>query len=104
MGLSPSGGRDGGGRTAGGGDLSIPPPEHSRTFFCDQVHYGTVYGGRAESRVKGDQAVVGAGRTGYGGDADGGSGGRTDGRGEGDGQYGYRDKDRDRYRDIDRYR
>ena len=36
--------------------------------------------------MKGGKAVVGARRTGFGGDADGGSGGRTDRRGGGGGQ------------------
>ena len=85
MGLSPAGGRGGGGGTAGGGDLRLPPPEHSRTVYYDQAHYGPVSGGGAEAGVKGGQAVVGAGRTGFGGDADGDSGGGTDGGGGGDG-------------------
>ena len=36
-------------------------------------------GGGSEAWVKGDQAVVGAGRIGCGGDADGSLGGRKDG-------------------------
>ena len=86
MGISPDGGRDGRGGTTGGGDLHILPPEHSCTVYCDQDHYGPVSGGGAEARVKGDQAVVGAGLIGCGGDADGGLGGRTDGGGGGDGR------------------
>ena len=53
MGIPPAGGRDGRGRTAGGGDLSIPPPEKSHTFYCNQAHYGPVYGGGSESRCQG---------------------------------------------------
>ena len=45
-------------------------------------------GGRAESGVKGDQAVSGAGRIGCGGDVNSGSGGETDVEGGGDGRYG----------------
>ena len=41
-------------------------------------------GSKAEAGVKGDQAVVGAGRTGFGGDSYGGSGGGIDGGGGGD--------------------
>ena len=52
-------------------------------FYCDQAHYGTVSGGREEAGVNGDQAVVGAGRIGCGGDANGVSGGGTDGGGGG---------------------
>ena len=48
-------------------------------------------GGRSAVGVEGDQAVVGAGQTGFGGDADGGSGGGTDGEGGGDRQ----DEERD---------
>ena len=72
MGLSPAGGRDGRDRIAGGGDLNLPPPEHSCTVYCDQAHYGPVSGGRAEAGVKGRQVVVGEGRTGFGGDMGGG--------------------------------
>ena len=78
MGLSPDGGHNGKGEISGGGDLCIPPPEHSCTVYCDHARYGTVSGFGAEAGVKGDQAVVGVGRTGFGGDADGGSGGGTD--------------------------
>ena len=41
----------------------------------------TVYGGRVEDGVKSVQALVGVGRTGFGGDEDGGSVGITDGGG-----------------------
>ena len=44
-----------------------------------------MYGGVADARVKGGQSVVGAGRTVFGGDADGGSGGGTEEGGGGDG-------------------
>ena len=33
--LPPSGGFDGGGRVTGGGDLCLPPPEHSGAMYCD---------------------------------------------------------------------
>ena len=49
-------------------------------------------GGGAEAGVKGDQAVVGSGRIGCGGDVDGASGGRTYGGGGGNGQDGYGDR------------
>ena len=45
-------------------------------------------GGGVEAGVKGDQAVVGAGRIGCGGDTDGISEGGTDGGGGGDGRDG----------------
>ena len=61
MGISPAGIRNGVGNTAGGGYLRLAPPEHSSTAYCDQANYGPVSGGRAEARVKGDQAVVRAG-------------------------------------------
>ena len=62
MGLSPAGGRDGEGGIEGGGDLRLPSPEHSRTVYCDQAHYGPVSGGGAEAGAKGGQAVVGQDR------------------------------------------
>ena len=83
MGIPPVGGCDGEGGTAGGGDLLLLPPESSRKIYFGQANYGPVYGGGAEAGVKGDQAVVGAGRIGCGGDADGGSVGGTDGGGGG---------------------
>ena len=86
MGVSPVGGGDVEGGVTVGGDLSIPPPEHSHTFHFNQSHYIPVYGGREASWVTGGQAVVGSGRLGIWGDADGGSeggigwgGGVTDG-------------------------
>ena len=39
VGISPSVGRNGGGGTAGGGDLRLPPLENGRTLYCDQDHY-----------------------------------------------------------------
>ena len=92
MGIPPAGGRYGGGGTAGGEDLLLPPPEHIHTVYFYHAHYGTVTGGRAEARVKGDQAAVGAGRIECGGDAGGGLVGGTDGGGGEDG------RDRDGYR------
>ena len=91
MGIPPSGGRDCGGGTAGGGDLCLPPPEHSRKVYCDQAHYGTVSGRGAETKATGLQEVVGSRRGKCGGDADGSLVGRTDGGGGGD----VRDSNRD---------
>ena len=82
MGISPTGGLDVGGEIEGCGDLRLPPPEHSRTFYCYQSHCGSVSSSVEEAKVKCVQAVVGARRTGFGGDADGSLGGETDGRGE----------------------
>ena len=76
--ISPNGGRDGRGVTAGGGDLSVPPPEHSHTVYCNQYHYGPVTGGREEARVEGGQAVVGSGWAGFGRDENSGLGGKMD--------------------------
>ena len=88
MGIPPTGGRDGGGRTTGGVDLSIPTLEHGCTVYCNQSHYVPVSGSEAEARVKGAQAVVVPGRVVCGRDADGGSGGRMDGWVGGDGRDG----------------
>ena len=77
MGLSPSGGRYGGGGIVGGGDLRLPPLEHSCTVYCGQAHYVLMSGSRSEAKVKGDQALMESGRAGFGGDADGGLGGVT---------------------------
>ena len=89
--IPPSGGRDGGGGTAGCGDLRLPPPEHGHTVYYNQDHYGPVSGGGAENGSKDVQAVVVTGRGGCGGDADGGLGGGTYGGG---GEGGW-DRDRD---------
>ena len=78
MGISPTGGCNGGGRIAGGGYLHLLPPEQSCTVYCDQAHYGPVSGSGSEAGMKVGQAVVGAGQTGFGGDANRGSGGGTD--------------------------
>ena len=45
MGVSPAGGCDGGGGVTGGGDLRLPPLEHSHTVHCGQSHYGPVSSG-----------------------------------------------------------
>ena len=84
MGITPSVGRDGGGGIVGGGDLCLPLSEQICTVYYDQSHYGTLYGGRAEAKVKGGQEVVGSGRTGFGRDMDGGSGGGINGVGGGE--------------------
>ena len=75
--ISPAVVSDDGGGIEEGGDLYIPPPEHSQTFYCDQDHYGPVSEGVEEAGVKGFQAVVGSGWTGFGGYMDVGSGGGT---------------------------
>ena len=85
-GYTPAGGRDGRGRNAGGRYLRLPPSEHSHTVYCNQAHYGTVSGGRADTKAKDVQLVVGEGQGGCGGYADGGLGGGTDGRGGVDGR------------------
>ena len=82
--IPPAGGHDGEGRTAGGGDLRLPPPEHSHKVSCDQANYVPVSGGVVETRSTGLQAVVEEGQGGCVGYADGGSGGGTDGVGGGD--------------------
>ena len=33
--ISPAGGRDGGSGTAVGGEILLPPPEHSHTVYCN---------------------------------------------------------------------
>ena len=66
----------------GGEDLRLTPPEKD-TVYCDQDHYGHVSGSGAEARAKGGQSVAGAGRTGFGGEVDIGSGGGTERGGEG---------------------
>ena len=73
VGVPPSGGSDGGIGVTGGGDLHLPPPEHSFAVHCNRAHYGPVSGGGEASGVTGGQAVVGTGRLGLGWDADGGS-------------------------------
>ena len=42
------GGGDGGGGHTGGGDIRCPLSEHSHKFYCDEAHYGPVYGGGAD--------------------------------------------------------
>ena len=82
MGVSSTGGSDGGGGVKGGGDLCLLPQEKSCTVHCDQAHCGHVSVGSVEAGVKGGQEVVGLGRLRLGGDADGGSVGGTDGGGK----------------------
>ena len=69
---------NGRGGIEGGGDLLLLPLEKDCTVYCDQDHYGPVSGSGSEARLKGSQSVVGAGRTGFGGNVDGGSGGGTE--------------------------
>ena len=52
--VPPTGRCYGEGRPAGGVDLRIPPPEHSFTENCNQVHYGPVSGG---GETPGDKCV-----------------------------------------------
>ena len=54
MDIPPTGGRDGRGVIAGGGDLLIPPPEHIGTVYCNQAHYVPVSSSGAKARVKVD--------------------------------------------------
>ena len=82
IGVSLAGGRDGRGGITEGGDLCLPPIEHSRTVYCGQAHYIPMSVVGAEDWVMGGQEVVGAGRIGLGGDVDSGLGGITDGREE----------------------
>ena len=91
MGVSKSGGSYDGDGITGGGELHLPPPEHSCAVHYNQAHCGPVYGGSAEARFKGGQLMVRSGRLGLGGDEDGGLGSGTDGGGGGDGRdrYGY---------------
>ena len=76
--VCPSDGSNVGGRITGDGYLRLPMPEHSRTVYCDQSHYGPVSGDGEASGVKGGQAVTGRGRIGLGQDVDSGPGRRTD--------------------------
>ena len=71
--LPPTGEGDGGGVHIVVGDICIPPPEHSRTIYCDKSHYGPVSGDGAEPWGKGVEAVVGSGGLGTEGVADGSS-------------------------------
>ena len=45
VGVPHTGGDDGGDGTTGGGDLHLPPQEHSRTLNFNQAHCGPVSGG-----------------------------------------------------------
>ena len=77
--IPPSGGRDGGSGTAGGGDLILPPLEHGCTVHCNQAHCVPLSGSVAETGYKDTQSVVVTGQGGCGRDAD---------RGLGVGMYG----------------
>ena len=84
MGLSLVEGRNVGGGISGGGDLRLPPPEHSFTVYCDQAHCVPVSGIGSEAGVKGDQAVVESVRTRCeGGGVGGGLGGEMEREGGG---------------------
>ena len=77
MEIPPAGGHNGGDETVGGGDLHLPPPEHSRTVQCKQAHYGPVSGSGAATGAMGIQVVAGTGQGVCGGDEDSGLGGGT---------------------------
>ena len=79
MDIPPAGGCDGGNRTVGSGDLSLPPQKHGCTFHYNQANYGHVSGVVAKNGDKDIQAVVVLGRSGCRRDADSRSGGGTDG-------------------------
>ena len=62
MGLPSVGVCNGGSWFAGGGDLRLLPPEHSRTVYCDQANYGPVSGRKVESGAKGVNEMLVTGR------------------------------------------
>ena len=78
MDIPPDGGHCGGGGTAGGGYIRLPPLKHSHTLYFNQAHHVPVSGVKEEYRVKRVQAVVVEGRIGCRGDADGRLGGGAD--------------------------
>ena len=47
MGISPSGGFDGGGGISGDGDLHLLPLEQISTVYCNQAHYVPMSNGAA---------------------------------------------------------
>ena len=61
LGLTPSGGCNGGGGVIGGEYLRLQPPEHRGGLYCDQAHYGPVSGGKQDTRAKSGNAFVGTG-------------------------------------------
>ena len=75
MGVPPSSRGNIRGRSAGGGDLRRPPPEHSHTVHFYQAHYGPMYSKWTMPRDNDVKSVVRAGGIGPGGDAESGSGG-----------------------------
>ena len=99
MGVSTAGRSDGGGGITGGGDLFLPPPEHSHTVHCDQDHYVPVSISVESSGVMGVKLVVGKRRIGPGRDLD-----RGLGRGMGKGRGRRRTGQRQRLRRIWRRR
>ena len=78
IGLPPTGGCNGGGRFTGGGDLRLPPTEHSHTIYCDYTYCVTMSGGEAEAGGKGGNAMVVTRGFGFVGDADSRPGGGAD--------------------------
>ena len=70
--IPPTGGGDDKVVHAGGGDLSIPPPEHGCKIYYNQDHYGPVPGGRGKPGQNGVEAAVAAGVPGLGRDVGGG--------------------------------
>ena len=79
LGLPPYGGCDGGGGVAGVGDLRLPSPEHSSAIYCNYDHYRPVSSRKMEARAKSINAMVGTGGFGFGGDAESGPVGGSDG-------------------------
>ena len=61
MGVSLSGGSDGGGGITRGGDVGLLPTEHSCTVHCNQVYCVPVSVGEEEAGVEGVQVVMVAG-------------------------------------------
>ena len=67
MGVYPTGGGDGGGGVTGGVYQILSPSEHSRTVYCNQVHYGPVSDGGEAPGFTDIQTVVVSGRPVLGG-------------------------------------
>ena len=72
MALTTTGIGDGGGENTWVVYILFPPPDHSRTEYCNKTHYGNFPGGGAETGVNSVEAVVGAGGLGPVGDVGGG--------------------------------
>ena len=85
MDIPPTGGRDDRNGTVGGRDPRILPPEQNFTVYCDQAHYGPVFGGGSDTGAKDIQAVVVTVMVRCRRHVDGSSGGGTGGGGGGGG-------------------